>query len=360
MFLWQGVVKLLTHLLALFLFWELHCSSVAAVTTISPLAPILIAPGGSETITFAVNGEGIITVSARSSDEQLVRSSDLFFSPVTGSSGTRILLIVSQPGLVGDLTITATASSLNSTAERSFPVRIGIVEPLRFHNRAAININGSGPASLYPSSITVPRLPGIARKVLVTLYSFSHTYPPDVELLLESPSGTAVLLLSDAGCAWPVSDLDLKFCSCTDRPRGTNCFEPGVFAASNLGSEPDLFEPPAPTGPFASGMAELLDKSPEGEWRLWVFDDTPSDSGLIKGGWSIEFITEELTVSLQQPDGLSPIISVHGNAGTLVSLEASSDLHSWQAVRAGFLDLDGRMTFTGAVSPQRYFRARRM
>ncbi|HEY6169838.1 MAG TPA: Calx-beta domain-containing protein, partial [Verrucomicrobiae bacterium] len=66
-------------------------------------------------------------------------------------------------------------------------------------NAAAITIPASGAATPYPSSNIISGLPGLITKVTVTLSNFTHNLPADVDVLLVSPAGQKVMLMSDAG-----------------------------------------------------------------------------------------------------------------------------------------------------------------
>src|SRR5436190_14186578 len=179
--------------------------------SISPVPPILIPSGiGWAKRSILVSGPGEITVTASSSDRRIFRDSDVFVSPQTGPAGPRKLFVAPLPGVFGESTITLRASGGGAEYSTTFPVRVEIGDPHWFRG-GPIQINDNAPATPYPSTITVGNFPGILRKVEVTLSAFSHTYPQDVDILLESPSGERVLLLSDAGGGNPVTNLNLRF-----------------------------------------------------------------------------------------------------------------------------------------------------
>src|SRR3712207_7848809 len=50
----------------------------------------------------------------------------------------------------------------------------------------------------YPSEIAVSGLTGPITDVTVTLHRFGHDFASDVDILLVSPSGKSVILMSDA------------------------------------------------------------------------------------------------------------------------------------------------------------------
>ncbi len=79
-----------------------------------------------------------------------------------------------------------------------------------FTNATAITISPSdGAVSPYPSEIVVSGLSGSIVDVNVTLHGFTHTYPDDVDILLVSPSGQNLLVLSDVGGSTAVTGLNL-------------------------------------------------------------------------------------------------------------------------------------------------------
>jgi hypothetical protein len=73
-------------------------------------------------------------------------------------------------------------------------------------------IGSSGPAERYPATINVRCEPtnGLSR-VEVTLHSLTHSYPADLDILLVSPSGAKIMLMSDAGSSFGVTNATLVF-----------------------------------------------------------------------------------------------------------------------------------------------------
>ena len=73
-------------------------------------------------------------------------------------------------------------------------------------NPASITIPSSGtegPASPYPSTITVAGVTGTITKVTVAFGNLSHTFPRDMDILLVGPMGHTVMLMSDVGGTFP-------------------------------------------------------------------------------------------------------------------------------------------------------------
>ena len=160
-----------------------------------------------------------------------------------------------------------------------------------FANSASLTIPGSGPASSYPSTINVSGLAGNIIGMTAKLTSLSHTYPSDVQVLLVSPGGQTVLLMSDAGSGLPISNVTLTF----DDAAGSNLpalaqIASGTYKPTDYPPD-DPFPSPAPGGPYGTNLAVFNGLNPNGTWSLYVNDASPGDSGSISGGWSLTLNT---------------------------------------------------------------------
>ena len=76
---------------------------------------------------------------------------------------------------------------------------------------SAIIIPDFGPATPYPSQIQVAGARGLISKVTATLNGFTHTYPHDVSVLLQSPIGQELLLMSRVGGPYSVTNVNIAF-----------------------------------------------------------------------------------------------------------------------------------------------------
>lgn len=172
-----------------------------------------------------------------------------------------------------------------------------------FSNTTPITIPvTAGPATPYPSPITVAGLTGTTTKVTVRLNGFSHTFPGDVNVVLVPPGGTNILLMGRAGGAPPVSSINLTFdgASTAQLPTAgltTGTFRPTARAAAAAFPAPgpgSFFCNPGPAvgGTACSGpdtLAEALNGfDPNGQWRLFVTDVFTNDSGEFAGGWTLD------------------------------------------------------------------------
>lgn len=149
-------------------------------------------------------------------------------------------------------------------------------------------------SSPYGTPINVSGLSGAISDLNVTINGFSHAQPDDVDILLVSPNGKALVVMSDQGFS-AVSNLNLTF----DDAAAATVPSPivsGTYKPSDGNSEgiADTFPPPAPLRPHLNNNSPLSNFngfSPNGEWRLLVVDDNPADAGSIAGGWSLEITT---------------------------------------------------------------------
>jgi uncharacterized repeat protein (TIGR01451 family) len=203
-----------------------------------------------------------------------------------------------------------------------------VTEPRVLENTVAIAIPERGPASPYPSVIQVEGLSGVVTGVRVTLNGLSHGYPDDLDVLLVSPSGRCVVLMSDAGGGWAVTNLSVGFDDAVgwavpDNLRLTN----GVYAPADY--EPgDNLPLPAPQRPYATALQALLGTNPNGEWGLYVADDFAGERGSIARGWTLELTTGEL---------VSPLSSLRltGSASTPSVSSGGTVTYTWELSNGG-------------------------
>src|SRR6185369_4018183 len=130
--------------------------------------------------------------------------------------------------------------------------------PINFANSSSITIPSGATASPYPSTISVSGLAGVVTKVTVSLFGLSHTFPDDVDILLVSPAGQKVMLMSDAGGGTDISNAILFF----DDAASTTL--PNTNAIGSIGTYlPTDFEPgetlpgPAPAGPYSATLSSF-------------------------------------------------------------------------------------------------------
>lgn len=170
-------------------------------------------------------------------------------------------------------------------------------------NNAGITVADSAPATPYPSEITVSGLTGRIADLEVQLTGVIHSYMNDVDILLRSPSGEAVMLISDM-CSNLGSPVDLRFADAA--PAVTSC-----AAGTYRPTDPT----PGDTMPAAGGTASATQlaafdgEDPNGVWQLYVADDAGSDAGSLSG-WSLT-ITTGTGVVVVPASGTSGVASAH-------------------------------------------------
>jgi subtilisin-like proprotein convertase family protein len=169
--------------------------------------------------------------------------------------------------------------------------------PPSFTNPANITINQAGPASPYPANLVVAGLPTTGVSVQsVTLTGMNHTWANDIDVLLQSPNGTNVILMSDiggnvaipAGATYTFSDAGPAMAGA---PNASGTYRPTNLVGT-LGVEPDNWPAPGP-GAVAQATPTLglfgNTADMNGTWKLFVVDDAAGDAGSISGGYTIRF-----------------------------------------------------------------------
>ncbi len=151
-------------------------------------------------------------------------------------------------------------------------------------------------SSPYGTAINVNGLSGAISNLRVTLNGFSHSSMFDVDVLLVSPNGKGVVILSDAGDTnTSINNVNFTFDDSAATPINVPIVS-GIFQPTDNSGTRDFFPSPAPLAPYHqfSGTNQLSNFngfSPNGEWRLYVTDSRQFNSGSISGGWSLEITT---------------------------------------------------------------------
>jgi uncharacterized repeat protein (TIGR01451 family)/uncharacterized delta-60 repeat protein len=166
-----------------------------------------------------------------------------------------------------------------------------------------IATNSIPPGYGYPSLIDVSGIPGLMTRATVTLSNFGHSFPRDVDVVLEAPNGSNSILMSHCGASYNVAAATLTFdqTASTYVPDLTKLTS-GTYLPSGYAPEmPRLPTVPvdvnvpvaAPVAPFPYGtnLSTFLGASPNGTWSLWAICDNTLDSGYISNGWSLNIST---------------------------------------------------------------------
>ena len=164
-----------------------------------------------------------------------------------------------------------------------------------------IDIGDYTNASPYPSVIHVSGVQGAIQKVTVTVSNLTHTYPGDIDMLLVGPNGQQVMLMSDAGTSnnAAVNGVTLTFDdTVTNVPPYRGQIVSGTYHPTNYETLVDPFPaPPAPYAaikpPYAMNFSAFNGADANGDWLLYIVDDTPLNIGSIANGWSLGILTTQ-------------------------------------------------------------------
>jgi uncharacterized delta-60 repeat protein/uncharacterized repeat protein (TIGR01451 family) len=176
--------------------------------------------------------------------------------------------------------------------------------------------NSIPPGYGYPSLITVSGLSGLITKATVTFSNFGHSYPADVDAVLEAPNGSNSILMSHVGSgygvgyglnyspAFPPVTLTFDQTVATSLPISNRLASGTYLPTTNDFRMPDLPtvptnetvpvvppEPPGPAASYAANLSTFLAASPNGTWSLWALCDETGDSGYISNGWVLNIST---------------------------------------------------------------------
>jgi subtilisin-like proprotein convertase family protein len=152
----------------------------------------------------------------------------------------------------------------------------------------------SGPGNPYPSAQAVSGKAGLITDVNVTLNGVFHTYPGDLELMLEGPGGQRVMLMSDACGSYDVSAYGWTW---NDEAPGrmpigsdTNVCGASEYRPTDL-NPGDSLPAPAPTAPYATSLSAFDLTDPKRQWRLWVADESSGDEGFYTNHYTLDIQT---------------------------------------------------------------------
>ncbi|MBK8846386.1 MAG: M36 family metallopeptidase [Bacteroidetes bacterium] len=152
-------------------------------------------------------------------------------------------------------------------------------------------------ATPYPAPLVVSGFPvsGVTVKS-VKLNGVSHTFPDDLDILLQSPTGTNVILMSDVGGGTDIVSQNFTFKDGFPALSNNGPITGGTYAPTNVGS-PDTWSAPGP-GAFtqAAPALSMFNGDMNGTWNLLVADGFAQDGGTINS-WSITFESSNTNIT---------------------------------------------------------------
>ena len=165
--------------------------------------------------------------------------------------------------------------------------------PSSFVNPANIVINQAGPGTPYPANLTVSGLPTSGITVQnVILTGISHTWGNDIDILLQSPAGKNVILMSDIGGTVAVPNATYTFVDGAPALNANAANPTGTYRPTNFDVITDNWPAPGPgviNQPTPTLATFVGTDNVNGVWKLFVFDDIGGDAGNIAGGFRINF-----------------------------------------------------------------------
>jgi VCBS repeat-containing protein len=151
-----------------------------------------------------------------------------------------------------------------------------------------------------PSTIAVSGFNSPVADVNVSLNTFTHPQPADVDVLLVGPQGQTARIMSDfAAASTAANDSLLIDDQAANQLPTQDDLVSGRFQPTNydFSNQPDKFAPnpliPTPL-PSGSALSVFNGSNANGTWTLFVVDadnDTPDTNGSFAGGWSLSITT---------------------------------------------------------------------
>lgn len=277
--------------------------SIPAATQLGPIDLKAWSPQGSP-----------LTVTASSTDNPgLVPSVQVTQTGSTSGTNDYGLSLIPAGALTGTATIAVVASDTNGL-KTTQTFTLTVTRAPVFANGASIAIPEGpttpgqlqqGEATPYPSAINVSGVGGVVSSVQVTLVGLTHQHPEDLDVLLVSPNGKAIMLMGQAGSGGPANGLRINF---SDTASGK------IPASSQLTSQSYqagdystglVLPAPAPSRPYGSSLnTTFAGINPNGNWQLYVLDSIFPTGGSIDGGWILFLQTAPGIASI--PDQTTP------------------------------------------------------
>lgn len=153
----------------------------------------------------------------------------------------------------------------------------------------------TGPASPYPSTISVVGLGTSVTDVNVQLFAFSHTYPDDIDMLLVGPQGQNAIIMSDAGGSTDIVNVTITLDDAAAAPLpDTTVIANGSYQPADY-TTGDTFPAPAPAPSGAVALSTFNGTDPNGVWSLYIYDDVSGDFGSV--GWCLDVTAPQAPTS---------------------------------------------------------------
>ena len=131
--------------------------------------------------------------------------------------------------------------------------------------------------------------------IQVHLQGLSHTYPSDMDIMLEGPTGQKVMLMSDVGGNNGINNIALSIADGAPI-MPLDAISSGTYAPTDNGPGDVL---PGVSGPYSLTLASFNGLSPIGEWKLYIYDDFPNADNGTLDSWQIVISTIADAINVQ-------------------------------------------------------------
>lgn len=170
-------------------------------------------------------------------------------------------------------------------------------------NPTTVNINDAAGATPSGTPIVISGMGGIITKITVRLFSLSHQFPDDMDIILVGPTGHYSLIMSDNGGGGgnALNNITLVFGDSPLYPALPNNAAIGplnvpgtIWRASEFyegsGFFSDVFTglTPPPGGYTVADLRAFHGTDPNGTWRLYIQDDHAGQVGTLLNGWGLD------------------------------------------------------------------------
>lgn len=266
---------------------------------------------------LAVVGEPIVLEANVSGSEPITYS--WFFNGrlLNTAISNQLVFPAVQSGDAGNYSLTVSNRAGIAT---SAVATLHVVQPPKtFSNEDAITIRVNRAATPYPSELVVSGVSNRVVKITATLSGLNHTRPHDLGILLQSPTGKNLVLMSGAADDTVASSVTLTFDDDAADEVPDELLYTGIFKPTSRSNA--RFRAPAPATERVNQLANLTNQDVNGTWKLYVDDQVSSSfetAGQLAGGWAI-------TISEVVPDTAEAV------AFTRVQREGNQLLLEWNA-----------------------------
>ena len=161
-----------------------------------------------------------------------------------------------------------------------------------------------GAANPYPAVRTVSGETGVITDVNVSINGIWHERPDDLDMLLVGPHGQRTVLMSDACGTFEVASFGWFWDdeAAAPMPDGDGTNVCATTSHRPTDHEPDdAWPPPAPLGPYPAALSTFDLTDPNGDWRLFVNDDSSDKVGFFTNRFQLVMTTRpKATVAFTQ------------------------------------------------------------